>query len=385
MGVQSWMEESIAHFFKWRPKPSRQTLDEHAKALFNASSVHPVGMQGSLSYTVVVDSKTIVSFRIPESGLGEEMDKLGHKIHGDTAPAATNHGMIGNGADEKPLHVCSMPYLPGKSYLEVASPWPQLSETATDKQLTFNTHLARYFARSWLHPQPVDEAQLQEKRDFVLQKLAKLKETPGLEYLKPHIEELESENGVSSLYSQKYPQTLNHGDLNQTNLLVDDSTRAITGIIDWSRATIGPFGLEYASVRRLNGNANERGWTDYTDRGRFEAHFWDEFWKATGIDSPEERANLKRSTILAGKLGVMLDFAFFRTLSGTVLDGVVPEPCDYLKGFLENPSWDQLVFWAEKKDDKPKTDGDRLENAEHDSENDGGLGVTEVGKSGQKD
>ncbi|KAK8066240.1 hypothetical protein PG997_012987 [Apiospora hydei] len=65
-GVERWMKESIEEWFSERPKPTQQTLDDHAKALLKGSSVRPVGFQGTLSYTVIVTTEKIVSFRIPE-------------------------------------------------------------------------------------------------------------------------------------------------------------------------------------------------------------------------------------------------------------------------------------------------------------------------------
>ncbi|CAJ2504887.1 Uu.00g122810.m01.CDS01 [Anthostomella pinea] len=94
MGVEEWMRSSIEMFFREHPSPTQQDLDEHAKAIVQASSVRPVGMQGACSYTVIAGTDTIVSFRIPESPLGGRLDKLAHVIHGDVVPLATFHGVI---------------------------------------------------------------------------------------------------------------------------------------------------------------------------------------------------------------------------------------------------------------------------------------------------
>ncbi|KAK8034273.1 hypothetical protein PG993_009268 [Apiospora rasikravindrae] len=293
---QQWMKEHIDGWFTRRPTPSQKTLDDHAKTVLKGSSVRPVELQGSLSYTVVVTTETIVSFRVPEQGLGGVLDQLAATIHGDVVPEATSHGMIGNSQDEEnedqPLHVVSMPYIPGKAYYEVDSKVPVLDAAALERQLTFNTHLARYFARAWKNPQPVAESELQEQREFMLGKMAILKKKPQFDYLKPRLDELEGEGGIDHLFSSKYPQVLTHDDLSHTNILVNEETFAIQGIIDWSLAKIAPFGWDYLGVRKLNGIATEESWgqTDYSDRALLENCFWEEFFAVTEISDAKEQA-----------------------------------------------------------------------------------------------
>lgn len=111
-----------------------------------------------------------------------------------------------------------------------------------------------------MNPQPVDQAKLKDQKNFILKKVGILEGLAQFGYLQPHLLELQVKDGLALLYSPTCPQVLSHGDLNETNLLVDEGTSAITGIIDWSSAKIAPFGLELAALRRLGGNMNENGW-----------------------------------------------------------------------------------------------------------------------------
>jgi len=43
------------------------------------------------------------------------------------------------------------------------------------------------------------------------------------------------------LYSPSYPLSLAHGDLSETNLLIDVHTGHLTGVIDWAEAQVLPF------------------------------------------------------------------------------------------------------------------------------------------------
>ncbi|KAK8855419.1 aminoglycoside phosphotransferase protein [Apiospora arundinis] len=329
-------------------KPTQKTLDDHAKAILGGTSVRPVELQGSLSYTVVVTTEKIVSFRVSEQGLGGELDRLAAEIHGDLAPEATNYGMIGNGEEEakdagQSLHVVSMPYLPGKAYYEVNWNMPLEDKGALKRQLNFNIHLARYFARVWKNPQPVAESELQAQRVFLLGKLAILKQKPQFDYLKPHLDELEGEGGIEYLFSQNYPQTLAHDDLSPTNVLVDEETFAIQGIIDWSLAKVAPFGWDYFAVRKFNGIAGNENWTDYSDRPLLDKSFWEEFFGLTEISDAKKQAKLKHDAILATKLATIMHYCFCKTLSGTPVDFVHPEPPCYVDGWLGTSSWDDVV------------------------------------------
>ncbi|KAK8038283.1 hypothetical protein PG994_015050 [Apiospora phragmitis] len=344
---KQWMKESIDEWFTQRPKPSQMTLDSHAKAVLKGSSVRPVELQGSLSYTVVVTTERIVSFRVPEQGLGGVLEKLAAQIHGDVVPEATNHGMIGNGEDEEkagqPLHVVSMPFIPGKAYYEVEWKLPVLDEAALKKQLTFNLHLARYFARAWNNSQPVSESKLHEQRQFMLGKLAIIKKKPQFDYMKPHVDELEGEGGIGHLSSNDYPQVLTHDDLSYTNILVNEETFAIQGIIDWSLAKIAPFGWDYLGVRKLNGIAPEESWIDSSDRSILERCFWDEFFAVAGITDVKEQLKVQHHATLAAKHATIIHYCFCKELDGTTVDLVHPEPPCYVDGWLGSSSWDRVV------------------------------------------
>lgn len=138
------MKEAIDEFFTQRQEPSQQECDQKVYALLQAKSVRPVEMQGSLSYTVIATTETIISFRVPEAKLGNETESLAKYIHGDLVPQATYHGRLGDDKkDEKSLLIYSMPYLQGKAYLEVHPFGPKLIDTALEKYVNYTRHLAR--------------------------------------------------------------------------------------------------------------------------------------------------------------------------------------------------------------------------------------------------
>ncbi|KAI0485127.1 hypothetical protein GGR56DRAFT_662920 [Xylariaceae sp. FL0804] len=307
-------------------------------------------MQGCFSYTVIATTETIVSFRTPDSKLGGTIDKIAHVIHGELAPEATYHGTVGYETPTgKPLMVCTMPKLPGDSLILHSNRDAELSDLALKKQLNFSLHLARYFARAWKNPQPVSEAKLEERRSHILKKLSIIEGLPQFAYLHPHIRQLQSRDGVTLLYSQSYPQVLNHGDINEINTLVDSETFAITGLVDWSTATIAPFGSELSALRKCNGSMDELGWTDFKERAKLEGAFWAEFFAIASIKDPSEQETIKNRAVLATKLEVILTHCFKLDEHGQYLEEVVETPSSYVSAWLTNLSWEHLVL----RDDAP--------------------------------
>ncbi|RYO75925.1 hypothetical protein DL766_004899 [Monosporascus sp. MC13-8B] len=66
MGFEEWTEESIDISFQWRQTASQEGRDQRARSVIRASSIHPVGMHGSLSYASIAATETIISFRIAD-------------------------------------------------------------------------------------------------------------------------------------------------------------------------------------------------------------------------------------------------------------------------------------------------------------------------------
>ncbi|CAJ2500753.1 Uu.00g036060.m01.CDS01 [Anthostomella pinea] len=206
---------------------------------------------------------------------------------------------------------------------------------------------AVYFAKNWLNPQTVDPESLQKSWADLGNKLAILEKDERFDYLRNIVAELRGSRGVLLLYSSRHPQVLNHRDLSGTNILLDQDTHAISGIIDWSLADIQPFGMELRVLRQFSGNMNGNGWSDYACREATDGAFWAEFWKVTGIEDPQVRETTKRNAETACKLGVILQFAFKSTLDGKQTDVLSPKPSSFLKEWLKYPSWSDLVLREE--------------------------------------
>ncbi|KAF4471610.1 kinase-like domain [Fusarium albosuccineum] len=129
------------------------------------------------------------------------MVSIAKDIHSDIVPESACHGSV-EGADP-PLSIYSMP---GASCLEALLCEVDMGPDQEVKHQVFVKHLARL--------------------KVFCAMLSKVTQNLPL------------------LFGQDCPQVLMHGDLSITNILVDEDEYEITGIIDWSRPTIMPFGMD---------------------------------------------------------------------------------------------------------------------------------------------
>jgi hypothetical protein len=96
---------------------------------------------------------------------------------------------------------------------------------------------------------------------------------------------------------------LNHDDLLEMNIHVDEATGHITGIVDWADAKIAPFGTSFWGLQTLLGVQTSSAWLWHPAHDNLRTEFWDTFYGIVGCLSDEDR-----QTIAIGRL-----FGLFRT------------------------------------------------------------------------
>lgn len=149
----------------------------------------------------------------------------------------------------------------------------------------------RYFARCWANSQPADRQTQLRQQEGIRTRLARLAEKLPSSIL--------PDSGLSNLienipllFSQGYPQVLTHGDFLVTNILVDKNEFEITGIVDWSLATVMPFGMDLDILFLTTGFMTRDGWHDYACKLLLQDIFWQEFWVVSGIEGEENRGRI---------------------------------------------------------------------------------------------
>ncbi|KAJ5745824.1 hypothetical protein N7520_011006 [Penicillium odoratum] len=89
--------------------------------------------------------------------------------------------------------------------------------------------------------------------------------------------------GLKLLFLPIYPMVLLHGDLAETNILVDHNTSHLTGVIDWAEAKICPFGLSLWGLENILATMNSTGWNYHPHQEALRLKFWQTFDEAGGI------------------------------------------------------------------------------------------------------
>ncbi|KAI0468719.1 hypothetical protein F4859DRAFT_490108 [Xylaria cf. heliscus] len=310
----SWPHQEVNRFFDGQKSLSQMQCDEIARSISAASTVSPVDSLGSMSYTVVckgcpgLQKDLIVSFREQGASLNEGIVKLAKDIHGDLVPESTCHGNM-EGADP-PLSIYSMPYLRGSSYIEALPFQVEMDSDEKARHKAFMKHLARYFAQCLLCPQSFNCQVQAEWQEGIRTRLIRLiEELPSSIPLHSMLSKLIE--FLPSLFSQNYPQVLTHNDFSVTNILIDQDNFEITGIIDWSLATVMPFRMDLDILFLTTGFMTRDGWNDYACKPVLQDTFWEEFWLVSGIEG-ENREKTKSMAEAAGQIGAVLRLAFQR-------------------------------------------------------------------------
>lgn len=66
-----------------------------------------------------------------------------------------------------------------------------------------------------------------------------------------------------------------HEDFGTCNIMVDDTSCHLVGVIDWAEAKIGPFGLNLDSLQPLMSKFHlKNGWIRYEDYNSLRETFW---------------------------------------------------------------------------------------------------------------
>lgn len=79
-------------------------------------------------------------------------------------------------------------------------------------------------------------------------------------------------DSVDNIFS--LPMVLLHRDFSSCNIMVDEKTCHLTGVIDWAEAEIAPFELNLDAVQGLAGQFHLRdGWSRFDDFDHLQSVF----------------------------------------------------------------------------------------------------------------
>lgn len=193
-----------------------------------------------------------------------------------------------------------------------------------------------FFAISWKTPQRVDSAYRDQLGQTYTKELGLLLSALPSRFHAIIEHCIRSMDDVLSL-----PMVLLHQDLSTCNIMVDETSCHLVGVIDWAEAEICPFGLNLDTLQAFAGKLHLRdGWSRYQDYADLQNTFWDVFTEEVGGLAEDKIQAIK----LARITGLLLSHGFTRRLANE--PPAVPIGDDEhgrynmlsLDGFLINPA-----------------------------------------------
>lgn len=202
----------------------------------------------------------------------------------------------------------------------------------------------RFFALAWNAPQEVDQAyrdSMAETFEKELQIL--LVSLPDRFHSIIHTT-LASLPSILSL-----PMVLLHKDFGDCNIIVEEESCHLVGVIDWAEAEIGPFGTNLHSLQDLMSKLHlKNGWIRYEDYDALARSFWETFSDQVGGLGEETIKAIKAARVL----GLLRSWGFTSRLANMpkpipikdddsgrysmmILDGLLLNPTTRFKGLNE--------------------------------------------------
>ncbi|KAL3470591.1 hypothetical protein BJX99DRAFT_267294 [Aspergillus californicus] len=233
----------------------------------------PVAVQGVCSYIVYAgpNAEAVVQYRLKSLAVDMAIMDLAKGIYGNLISQISFKGQIGEDHESKePLYIYVMNRMPGISHLDFI--------LAHDDLLIMSS---KFFALSWKAPQDVAQTYRESLSHQYEQDLNLLFASLPVRFHPLIKKPLDSLPAIFSL-----PMVLLHNDFGSFNMLVNENSCNLLGVIDWAEAEIAPFGINlYAHDRLISKIHLKHGWSRYDDYRLLDELFWSTFIQETGVDS----------------------------------------------------------------------------------------------------
>ncbi|KAI1318807.1 hypothetical protein F5Y16DRAFT_391573 [Xylariaceae sp. FL0255] len=310
VGPQSYdilSRAQISTFFASNASVTRNECDDLAAELLGGP-VNATPIQGGNSYTVErEEAGKVVQFR--SSQLDMAKFGLAQQVYSDFIPRSIYQGPLGS------LHIYVCDRVSGTAFCRVRQQMFN-SETGLDKRLRQTVQdLAKFFALAWNNRQALEiPLGLQNEYIATLDKLSLI--LPDT--LRPTIDTVKQ--NLHILFRPDFPIAVQHGDILENNIHVEESSGHITGVVDWHDAFIAPFGLSLGGMEIFLGAQTHKNWYLHPFHLDLRRHFWDTFYTIIG-----QVSELDQRSIEVGRLMGLLQAHGFESngMSGIYLERLV--------------------------------------------------------------
>ncbi|KAN0078630.1 hypothetical protein V8E54_005143 [Elaphomyces granulatus] len=271
------------------PPNSRALCVAFAEQLFPAETISQNSCQGYCSLTLCVGSNLILQCRPPVYQLDMEMLSSAKSVYGKLAPATT---FLRN-VPPIDLLVYLMDRISGIPLKE----YRLANQCNTEWLENLCKEFARFLAKGWRQPlpSPIGQGLVGSSLEARLEAMSTglpLRFQPFCRNVLRHL------NSIKAL-----PWVLTHGDILDTNIMVDPATGSLHGLVDWAEAEYLPFGVATVGLEEILGQMTPDGFIYAADAERLRQTFHQELrTEIPDLCQPE----LQSTVSLARDLGVLI-------------------------------------------------------------------------------
>ncbi|KAH7418300.1 hypothetical protein BKA64DRAFT_196130 [Cadophora sp. MPI-SDFR-AT-0126] len=286
--------QSINKFFLRIGLTVQDQLDCYSliQKLYPNTYISPASCQGYCSMTVFVGDDIVIQFRPPNYRLNIRITSAARDVYGRFAPCTEDIATL----PASGLLVYKMERIGGISLkdLRVSS---NIVERPTYSQARLCRDFAVFLSKSW-HRGTADHVPLGRVGRSIRVRVEALCEDMPARFRANARHVLANLQRIEAL-----PWVLTHGDIVAANIMVDPSSGALAGLVDWAEAETLPFGVCLYGLEEMLGEMTATGFQYGPDAENLRAIFWDELRRhipALGQSHVLEAVNLARD------LGVLL-------------------------------------------------------------------------------
>lgn len=292
--VQNSALQSIDRFFLRSGLTEQDRLDCYAFAqkLFPSQLISPASCQGYCSMTIFVGRDIVIQFRPSKYRLDLRVATAAGDVYGAFAPDTEYIATL----PASGLLVYKMERIGGVSFKDLRA-----SAALHGIPIHVRARLCRDFAvflsSSWYRGS-VKYMPLGTVGRSIRTRLQSLCEDLPLRFRPTARHVLENLHHIEAL-----PWVLTHGDIVAANIMVDPSSGALRGLVDWAEAEILPFGICLYGLEEILGKITRSGFQYIPEAEELRALFWAELRRSVPAMG---QSHVLEAVKLARDLGVLL-------------------------------------------------------------------------------